>query len=226
MNPKGGDVRSTQAKPRQRSGRITKRTGVRKSKGFPRIIKNRKPIEERSRNCDAQNSRLLEGIRREVMSEEGYDLFGECNANENLSLYSARNTSWRRVGILCPESGDSSYDQGGAPCVTKPDSCTARSNCTIYDLKFNERREVQKRVVYEVIKEAVDGTPDPVEVNAIFFAPYGHFDLERGQELVRDGARAAFRDRGEAIPTEVEFEFVALHLKRLLRERKNRQQIS
>ncbi len=85
------------------------------------------------------------------MHEKGYDHFSKCNANETLSLYSAKNASWKRVGILCPESSDLSYAQGGAPCVTKQDSSPVHSNRSIYVLKFNERPEVEKRVVSEFL---------------------------------------------------------------------------
>ncbi len=65
----------------------------------------------------------------------------------------------------------------------------------------------------DVLKEFSQGAPYQTEINAVLLALRGHLDRAKGMELVREGSCAAASARGERPPSEMEIDFVHLHIR-------------
>lgn len=55
-----------------------------------RITKNRKPLSERIKDCDAQNTLIEDSIRKEYLRSEGFDSFAPPTPGEMIEFYSDR----------------------------------------------------------------------------------------------------------------------------------------
>ncbi len=129
-----------------------------------KIIKTRKPLEQRIRNCQAQNARLEERIRSEVLEEDGFDPFRKPSSNERLSLYSSRGARWVEVGTFCASAGPGATLPAPGALATPLLVGSIRLNA---DVKYVERLAMKRRVAYEVASEASRGIPDPEEVYVV-----------------------------------------------------------
>ena len=183
------------------------RPSNRERRGGPakRIIKSRKPLSERKRNCDAQNALLDDSIRKEYLRDEGFDPFAPPTPGETMQLYIDRHAEWQVVG-----KARSGWAQGAKASMPE---CSARKARSV-DVLYWARLESDKIAAFDVVRSMVNGPPELTEVEAVFLALRGHSEVAKGREIVREAARAVAVARNESVPTENEINLVlaSLHL--------------
>ena len=169
------------------------------------ITKNRKPLAERKKNCDAQNALMEESIRKEYLRDEGFDPFAPPTPGETISLYSDRRAGWKKVGRA---------RDGWTPGARASVQPSYTRKATSVDALYWARLECDKSAAFDVVRSMVNGPPELKEVEAVFLALRGHSEVAKGREIVREAARAVAVARNESVPTEREINLVlaSLHL--------------
>ena len=197
--PSGKDsTRHGQAFGSDRPAWLRKR-GMARARPSKRIIKNRKPLAERQKNCDKHNSLVEQAVRRECMRDEGFDPFEVPHAGEAIHVYHDRSASWERVGRA---------RDGWVPGAIGSTLSINQAQRFTSDEAYWVRLECDKNAAFDVVRAQVNGPPTLVEVTAVFLALRNHADTAKGRDLVRESARAVARARGENPPSEYEVELV------------------
>lgn len=119
-----------------------------RSRPAKRIIRNRKKLAERQKNCVKQNALIDQVTRRECMRGDGFDPFDVPIAGEAIHLCDDRNASRKRMGRA---------HDGWEPGTSGSKLDTKQAQSFSPDDAFWARFESDRNAAFDVVRAKVRG---------------------------------------------------------------------